>query len=147
MIRISTKGRYGTRFMLQLAINYANGPMLLKEIAQIEEISEGYLQHIVDALKNVGLIHSNRVGHGGYILAKPPSEITLREILNALEGRISFVECVDKPDICGRANDCVTRDIWEELGEKFSASLRSITLENMVEKSKHKQNKYLSYDI
>ncbi|MCK5568600.1 MAG: Rrf2 family transcriptional regulator, partial [Spirochaetes bacterium] len=95
MIRISTKGRYGARFMLELAVNYDQGPMLLKEIAKRQELSEGYLQHIVDALKGSGLIHSNRVGHGGYTLAKIPSEITMLDILNSLEGRINLVECVD----------------------------------------------------
>lgn len=147
MIRISTKGRYGARFMLELAINYNRGPMLLKDIAKRQELSEGYLQHIVDSLKGAGLIHSNRVGHGGYTLVKPPSEITMLDILSSLEGKINLVECVDKPDICNRSQKCVTRDIWGDLGSQMTKSLKSITLETMVEKNKEKNSNNLDYAI
>ena len=147
MIRISTKGRYGTRFMLELAMNYGQGPMLLKEIAKKQEISEGYLQHIVDTLKGANLIHTNRVGHGGYSLAKPPGQITLREILGSLEGSINFAECVEKPDICSRAQECVTRDIWGELSDKFSKSLQEITLEEIVKRKREKGEHYFLYEI
>ena len=147
MIKISTKGRYGTRFMLELAMNYSHGPKLLKDVAKKEEISEGYLQHIVDTLKGANLIHTNRVGHGGYTLAKPPSQITLLDILSSLEGSINFAECVEKPEICHRAQECITRDIWEEVSEKFSKSLESITLEDMVKRKKQKGEHYFLYEI
>ena len=147
MIKISTKGRYGSRFMLELAINYNKGPMLLKEIAKRQDLSEGYLQHIVDAFKGAGLIHSNRVGHGGYTLVKPPSEITLHDILSSLEGKINLVECVDKPGICDRSQRCITRDIWGDLGSQLTQSLKSITLESMVEKDKDKNSSSIDYAI
>ncbi len=147
MIRISTKGRYGARFMLELAVNYDQGPMLLKEIAKRQELSEGYLQHIVDALKGSGLIHSNRVGHGGYTLAKIPSEITMLDILNSLEGRIHLVECVDKPEVCHRADTCVTRDIWDTLGSQLAQTLKTITLESLVKKHNKKSKYNLEYEI
>jgi Rrf2 family transcriptional regulator, cysteine metabolism repressor len=147
MIRISTKGRYGTRLMLALAVNYGKSPTLLKDIARQEEISEGYLQHIVDALKGAGLVFSNRVGHGGYTLARSPSEINLRDILNTLEGSINLVECVEKPDVCGRSGWCVTRDIWTEVGGKLSETLGAVTLGDMVERRKVKTESYASYEI
>ncbi len=147
MIRISTKGRYGARFMLELAVNYDQGPMLLKEIAKRQELSEGYLQHIVDALKGSGLIHSNRVGHGGYTLAKTPSEITMFDILNSLEGKINLVECVDKPEVCHRADTCVTRDIWDILGSQLAQTLKTITLESLVKKHNKKRKYNLEYEI
>ncbi len=134
MIRISTKGRYGTRFMLDLAQNYGNEPLLLKDVARRQDISEGYLQHIVDALKGAGLLHSSRVGHGGYTLARNPGSITLKDILGTLEGSINLVECVDNPSICDRSPDCLTRTVWSELGASFSRSLDSITLGSMVER-------------
>jgi Rrf2 family cysteine metabolism transcriptional repressor len=133
MIRISTKGRYGTRFMLELASHYGKGPLLLKEVAQSQGLSEGYLQHIVDALKGAGLVFSSRVGHGGYTLARPPEEITLKDILSILEGSINLVECIDNPIICGRSEDCVPRKVWSELSANFSKSLDSITLGKMVQ--------------
>ncbi len=147
MIRISTKGRYGSRFMLELAVNYDHGPMLLKEIAKRQELSEGYLQHIVDTLKGAGLIHSNRVGHGGYTLAKIPSEITMFDILNSLEGKINLVECVDKPEICHRADTCVTRDIWDMLGSQLVQTLKTISLESLVKKHNNKSKNNLEYEI
>jgi len=147
MIRISTKGRYGTRFMLELAMNHGQGPLLLKEVAKKQEISEGYLQHIVDTLKGANLIHTNRVGHGGYTLARPPSQISLRDILSSLEGSINYAECVEKPDVCPRAEECVTRDIWRELSDKFSRSLEEITLEDMVQKKREKGERYSFYEI
>lgn len=147
MIRISTKGRYGTRFMLELAMNFEKGPILLKDIAKNEEISEGYLQHIVDALKGSGLIHTNRIGHGGYTLAKKPEEITLRQILSTLEGTISLVECVNNPNVCNRSHNCVTRDVWSELSEKFSKSLDAITLKDMTEKKQSMVKNHFLYEI
>lgn len=138
MIRISTKGRYGTRFMLELAIHYNKGPLLLKEIAQIQEISEGYLQHIVDTLRGAGLIHSHRIGHGGYTLARSPGEITLREILGSLEGTISLVECIENPGVCTKSKTCASRKGWEELSKTFSRSLEDITLQSILEKAQGK---------
>jgi Rrf2 family protein len=147
MIRISTKGRYGTRFMLELALNYGQRPLLLKDVAKKEEISEGYLQHIVDTLKGANLIHSSRVGHGGYTLTRSPSEINLREILNSLEGSIDLAECIHKPEICSRAPECPTRDIWAEIGEKLSKSLEETTLEDMVKRTQQKGEHYFLYEI
>ena len=92
MIRISTKGRYGTRLMLELALNYGNGTMLLKEVAQSQDISVGYLEQIIPNLKAAGLINSSRGAHGGYELARPPEEINLKEIVEALEGPLSLIE-------------------------------------------------------
>jgi Rrf2 family protein len=147
MIRISTRGRYGTRLMLALAVNFGKTPLLLKHIAQQEDISEGYLQHIVDALKGAGLVHSNRVGHGGYSLARAPADINLHDILNTLEGGINLVECVEKPDTCGRSDACVTRDIWSEVSDTLSGALQGITLQDMVERRKLKTQRYASYEI
>ena len=147
MIRISTKGRYGTRFMLELAINYSRKPMLLRDIATREEISEGYLQHIVDTLKGSGLIFSNRIRHGGYTLSRKPEEITLKDILSSLEGTISLTECVHNPDICARSPHCTTHDVWSELCNKFSSSLEEITLKDMTERKTRKENSNLLYEI
>jgi len=147
MVKISTKGRYGTRFMLELGINYSKGPVLLRKIASREEISEGYLQHIVDTLKGSGLVLSQRVGHGGYTLAKKPGEITLRDILASLEGTITLAECVANPDICARSPHCTTRDVWKNLCEKFSRSLDEITLKSMVEHRLNREKNNLNYEI
>jgi len=138
MIRISTKGRYGTRFMLELATHYGKEPVLLKDIARKQDISEGYLQHIVDALKGAGLVFSSRVGHGGYTLSRPPEQISLKDILGTLEGSINLVECIDNPAICDRSEDCTTRLFWSQLCGSFTHSLEQITLDRMAEAEMNK---------
>ena len=147
MMRLSTKGRYGARLMLELALNYGNGRVLLKDIARRQEISEGYLEHLLPPLKAAGLVNSARGAHGGYMLAKAPSKITLREVVQVLEGSLSPVECVDTPSVCQRVRSCVTRDIWKELGEKISHTLESVTLRDMVEMQGDKEENSLAYNI
>ncbi len=148
MIRISTKGRYGTRLMLELALNYGEGIMLLKDIAKNQDISVGYLEQIIPNLKAAGLINSSRGAHGGYALARPPEEINLKEIVEALEGPLSLIECVNSPETCDRVKICVTRDIWGELGEKLDSTLESKTLYDLVGKHRTKQKSQpLMYSI
>jgi len=134
MIRISTKGKYGARLMVQLAINYGNGPMLLKDIAEKENLSVRYLEHLIPPLKSARLIHSIRGARGGYTLAKTPVEITLKDIIRALEGPLSPSECVESPEVCDRSGFCITRDIWVELEKTISATLAMHTLADLVQK-------------
>ena len=135
-MRLSTRARYGTRLMLQLALNFNQGTVFLKDIAKKEDISEKYLSHLVIPLKASGLISSSRGAHGGYRLAKPSSQITLKEIVQTLEGSLSFVECIKNPAVCSRVSKCVTRDLWEKLDEKVSDVLNSVTLEDLVNSQK-----------
>ncbi|NCO24655.1 MAG: hypothetical protein COZ07_02950 [Candidatus Infernicultor aquiphilus] len=131
-MRLSTRARYGTRFMLELALNFDQGNIFLKDIAKKEEISEKYLSQLVIPLKASGLISSSRGAHGGYRLAKSLSQITLKDIIQVLEGNLSLVECVKNPSVCSRVSKCVTRDIWEKLDETISGVLSSVTLEDLV---------------
>ena len=147
-MKLSTKGRYGTRLMLDLALRYGQGPLFLKDIAQRQEISEKYLSHLMLPLKAAGLVNSARGAHGGYVLAKPPKKTTLDEIIRALEGRLVLAECVTAPDVCHRKDICVTRDIWCLLGDKMIEVLDSITLEDMVNRQRQKQDSQsLTYNI
>ena len=148
-MKLSTKGRYATRAMLELAMRYGKGPILLREIAQSQEISERYLERIMIALVTAGLVRSTRGQHGGFNLAKPPREIRLDQVIQAVEGPITPVACVDDPQSCDRHDICVTRDIWEKLKEAMLGVLDSITLENMVEmqKKKLKASKNRMYNI
>jgi len=135
-LRLSTRSRYGTRLMLELALHYNKGTVFLKDIAREEEISEKYLSHLVIPLKANGLISSSRGAHGGYRLAKSPSHITVKDIVQTLEGDLSPVECVKNPSICRRTSGCVTRDVWEKLDERISDTLSSITLKDLVKSQK-----------
>ncbi len=148
MLRLSTKGRYGTRVMLELALNYGKGHMLLKDIAKKQDISVGYLEQIMPSLKAAGFIISSRGAHGGYILARPPEEITLSEIVTSLEGSISLVECINSPEVCDRTDFCVTRDLWDEVSENIDSTLRSKNLQDLVNKHKNKEkSRPLMYSI
>jgi len=135
-LRLSTRSRYGTRLMLELALHYKKGTVFLKDIAREEEISEKYLSHLVIPLKANGLISSSRGAHGGYRLAKSPSHITVKDIVQTLEGDLSPVECVKNPSICRRTSGCVTRDVWEKLDKRISDTLSSITLKDLVKSQK-----------
>ena len=147
-MRISTKGRYGTRLMLELALHYGEGSLSLKDIAKSQSISEKYLGHLVSPLKSAGLIKSIRGAEGGYYLTKAPAKITLKEVISALEGSLSAVECLDDSYICKRAESCVTRDIWYEMSAKIIETLDSITLQDMVARQKEKKSQeFLVYSI
>ncbi len=147
MMKLSTKGRYGARLMLDLAIHYDDGFVLLKDIAKRQDISEGYMEHLLPHLKAAGLINSLRGARGGYKLAKAPSEISLKEVVQSLEGPLTPAECVVAPSVCKRVSFCVTRDIWKEVGEKISQTLESVTLKDMVEMQKNKGKASLTYNI
>ena len=145
-MRLSTRGRYGVRLMLDLALHYGQGPVLLKEIASRQEISEKYLWHLIPPLKNAGLINATRGPHGGYTLARPPLQITLEHIISVVEGPISLVKCVDNQTFCTRVDICIARDIWDEVSEKITDILASITLADMVERY-HKRIETATYSI
>jgi len=148
MIRISTKIRYGTRAMLDLGLNYGRGLILLKDIAKRQEISVGYLEQIIPSLKAAGLVNSSRGAHGGYALAKDPADIILKEIISALEGSFSLTECINDPDSCERADFCITRDLWDDLGGLIDDFLLSITLQQLIDKYRIKQRSCsLMYNI
>lgn len=146
-MKLSTRARYGLRAILDLAVNFGKEPILLKDVAQREEISERYLEHIVLSLKAAGLVKSMRGSHGGFMLARSPAEIKISEIINVLEGSLCLVECVDDPKACSRIDNCVTRDIWQELKKSMDAVLESRTLQDLVDKqlAKKQTNKNMYF--
>jgi Rrf2 family protein len=140
-MRLSTRSRYGVRLMLALALNYGQGSVYLKDIAKSEEISEKYLGQIIIPLRSAGLVISSRGAHGGYSLAREPSRINLKEIVDVLEGGTCLVDCVKNPDACSRVSTCVSRDIWSILGGKISETLNTITLDILVRMNREKAEK------
>jgi len=147
-MKLSTRARYGTRALLDLALYWKEGPVLLKDIARRQQISLPYLQHLMAPLVAVGIVKSTRGIGGGVWLAKPPEEIKLSEVVQLLEGSIALVECVNKPEVCTRAGSCATRDIWGELKKAVDAVLESTTLQDLVERQRSKsQPEEVMYQI
>ncbi len=138
-MKLSTRARYGTRALLDLALHSGEGAVLLKDIARRQEISLPYLQHLITPLIAAGIIKSTRGARGGILLLKPPAEIKLSEVLQLLEGSIAPVDCVNNPKTCPRSDLCVTRDIWGELEKVMNAVLESTTLQDLVERQKRKE--------
>ncbi len=139
-MKLSTRGRYATRALLDLALHQGQGPATLREIARRQQISLQYLEHLITPLIAAGIIRSVRGPKGGVTLAKPPAEVKLIEIIQVLEGSIAPVECVDNPAVCDRSETCATRDVWCELKEAVSNVLESTTLQDLVERQKQKQS-------
>jgi Rrf2 family transcriptional regulator, cysteine metabolism repressor len=138
-MKISTKIRYGTRAMLELATHYGEGTIELREIAEKEDISPKYLEQVIVPLRTAGLVKSVRGSKGGYTLAKPPSNISLREIFEGLEGPVNLVDCLVDPEACQRTSTCVTREIWKEVSDVIEKVLGSVTLEEMVNRKRKKE--------
>ncbi len=143
MIRLSTKGRYGTRLMLNLAQHCGNGkrPVILKDVSTDEDISIRYLEQIIIPLKINRLVKSIRGAGGGYTLARDPGDIKLGEILHALEGSCCLVECIEDPDFCDRLETCPTFDIWKGASELLKNYFDGITLRDVVEMADKKKKK------
>ena len=139
-MKLSTRGRYGLRTLLDLALHQDEGLILLKDIARRQEFSLPYLEHLIAPLIAAGLVKSTRGARGGVSLVKPPAEIKLGEAVQLLEGPIAPVDCVNHSELCHRSAFCVTRDIWVEMQEAISRVLDSKTLQDLVDRQKRKSH-------
>ena len=131
-MKISTKGRYGLRILIDLATHDPGKPRLIRDIAQSQQISEKYISRLVIDLRRAKLIRSVRGINGGFHLAKLPEEITLLEILETMEGPISVVDCVRSPEKCKRQSLCPARDIWQQLNDGIRELTAKITLDDIL---------------
>jgi len=139
-MKLSTRTRYGTRALLELALHQGEGPVFLKNIAKNQQISLSYLEHLVTPLISGGIIRSIKGPRGGVTLAKRPEDIKLIEVTRLLEGSLAPVECVDHPEVCSRSEKCVTRDIWGEVKAAMNGVLETTTLQDLVDRQKKKRD-------
>lgn len=137
-MKISTKGRYGIRLMLSLAINYEKGTLSLKTIAKEQEISEKYLEQIINPLTKADLVKSFRGSQGGYTLSRSPKEISVGEILQVLEGSLSPVACVDSPT-CPNSDNCVSLSLWRRMKDALDEVVDNTTLDSMAQEYLEKE--------
>jgi len=131
-MRLSTRSRYGTRMMADLAQNYDKGPVRIGEIARRQGISVKYLEQLIIPLKKANFIKSVRGPKGGHMLAKPPEEITVGEVVKVLEGGLDLAGCIENPDECKRSGSCLTKGIWEEATKAMYDKLNSTSLSKML---------------
>ena len=137
-MKISTKGRYGLRIMIDLASNGTNGCCVsIKDIAEREELSDKYLEQIINLLSKHGLVKSVRGAKGGYLLTRSPQDITVEDILLATEGSLAPVACAADNGKCDKYCDCATSVIWSEIYNAIVGVVRNITLADLAEKTKN----------
>lgn len=144
-MKISTKGRYAVRLMLDLALHNNGEPVSLKDIAKRQGISNKYLEQIISVLNKAGFVQSIRGAQGGYILRNKPEAYTIGMILRLTEGSLAPVACLDETDgsICDREDECVTLLVWKKLDEAISGVVDHVTLADLVEMQLGKSGDYV----
>lgn len=138
-MKVSTKGRYGLRAVLDIAVNGDVEAVALSTIAERQSISISYLEQLIAKLKKAGIVTSTRGAKGGYILAKPASEISVGEILRALEGNLDPVDCaeiVGGESTCHASDVCVTKYVWKRISDSISSAVDGLMLSELVEESR-----------
>ena len=145
IMKLSTRTRYATRAILELAEHFGQGPLQTRVIAKHQEISVKYLEQIMSALKSAGIIRSQRGAKGGYVLSRSPDKIKLNEIFDIFEGPTMMVECAVNEKYCDKAEDCVARQVWREIQKAIKSILESITLQDALDKAK--KDKQADYQI
>ena len=131
-MKISTKGRYGLRILMDLALNQSEKPRLIRDIAKSQQISEKYISRLVIALRKAGMIRSVRGVNGGFHIAKKPEDITLLDVIEVMEGPLSIVDCVSAPKRCKISENCAPREVWCKLNEDIRDLMRGTTLADVL---------------
>ena len=130
-MKLSTKGRYGVKAMVELAINYGGAPLSIKTISKRQNISEYYLEQLFSPLRKAKLITSIRGAQGGYVLSREPKDITVAEIMYVLEEPIEIAECIDGVS-CDNLDCCATRLLWAKIKNSIDDVMKSVTLQDIV---------------
>ena len=139
-MKLSTKSRYGTRAIIDIAQNSENGRTMLKDIAARQSLSPKYLDHILSAMRRAGIIRNIRGKGGGYILSKTPASITVKDIVEAVDGVFEPVECLSNTELCDKVSSCATRDVWFKMKRAVDGVLEEATLQSLLEKNSLNKN-------
>ena len=131
-MKLSTKGRYGVKAMVDLALHYGETPVSIKTISQRQNISEYYLEQLFSPLRKAKLIKSVRGAQGGYVLNSAPKDITVAEVMYVLEGPIEISDCIEGSE-CDKTDYCATRLLWEKIKNSIDEVMESITLQDIVD--------------
>ena len=131
-MKISTKGRYGLRILMDLALHQSDKPRLIRDIAKSQQISEKYISRLVISLRKSGMIRSVRGVNGGFHIAKKPEDITLLDVIEVMEGPLSIVDCVSTPKRCKLSENCAPREVWCKLNDDIRGLMRGTTLADIL---------------
>ena len=144
-MKISTKGRYALRLMLDLAMNSAGQPVSLKDVAKRQEISDKYLEQIISVLDRAGYVRSVRGAQGGYLLRKAPEEYTVGMILRLTEGSLAPVPCIEEDNEveCDKREECVTVILWKKINDAVNSVVDHTTLQDLVDWQREKNGDYI----
>jgi Rrf2 family protein len=143
-MKISTKGRYALRLMIDLASTDLNTPVSLKDVARRQNISDKYLEQIIAVLNKAGCVKSVRGAQGGYLLRKKPEEYTVGMILRLTEGSLSPVSCIEDDEIvCDKADQCVTSIVWKRINDAVNEVVDNITLQDLLDWQNQKMGQYI----
>jgi len=146
-MKLSTKTKYGIRALLEVALNYEKGPVQTRLIAERQQISVKYLEQLMAILKSAGFVKSIRGAKGGYILARPPASIKVGDVVKALEGPLTTVDCLDDGSRCTLTADCIARQLWLQLQQAIDSVLQTTTLQSLIDKAKQSSESNISYQI
>jgi Rrf2 family protein len=135
-MKVSTKGDYGVRALVELAHHYGQGPVQSAEIAARQEVPEPYLDQLLTTLRRAGFIRSVRGPQGGHALIRSPEEVKLSEVMAALEGSLAPIACVDDPDACTKSGGCVQREVWARVRDATIDILDHISIADLAEKER-----------
>lgn len=137
-MKISTKGRYGLRILLDLVLHTGDSPRMIRDIAQTQQISEKYVGRLILDLRRAGLVESVRGAKGGYRIKKLPETLSLLDIVEVMEGPVRVVECLEHPKNCNRIYHCAVRDMWNGINDDIRAALSKMMFKTIVEKQTSK---------
>ena len=132
LMKLSTRSRYGIHAMYELALNYGGSPVPIKSIVERRAIPEAYLEQLIAVLRREKLVISNRGAQGGYRLAREPREITVGDVLRALEGGLNLVDCLLEEDSCGKTCACPSRVVWMKIRDGLNSIVDGISLQDMI---------------
>ncbi len=135
-MKVSTKGDYGVRALVELAHRYGQGPVQSAAIASRQEIPETYLDQLLTTLRRAGFIRSVRGPQGGHALISEPHEVRMSDVMVVLEGSLAPIACVDDPDACTKEGGCVQREVWERVRDATQEILDSVTIADLAEKER-----------
>ena len=138
-MKISTKGRYALRLMLDLAIHQTGEPISLKAVAARQDISDKYLEQIVTQLSRAGMVRSIRGAGGGYMLSRPPEEYTVGDVLRLMEGELAPVPCAADDCACARSECCVTMEVWQQIYQAVNQVVDNLTLADLLARYREKE--------